>query len=50
MPDTALPGVRKVVGAKLNETLSKPQALDATTRPLVGKLFAQVATALEGVK
>ncbi len=50
MPDTALPGVRKVVGTELNKTLAKPQALDATTRPLVGKLFAQVATALEGVK
>jgi len=50
MPDTALASIRKIVGAKLNETLATPMTLDDATRAKVSATFKGIADSLSQVR
>lgn len=48
LPETVIPGVRKVIGSRLNPTMSQPAS--AIDRVKTAAEFLAIATALEGVK
>ncbi len=50
LPDTAIPGVRKVIGARLNSAFGASVTLDSATRAKLATEFNAIADALSSAK